>query len=131
MCPGYLPPWVAGTFPWSTSHHRLARWCPNVQGMDEGAGRGTIRPVTEPVPPAPRFLTLDDVAAELSISRSQTYALVRAGDLPALKIGGRGQWRVERTDLETYIDTVKRDTAAWVAEHPFTAADGDIDEPIG
>lgn len=88
--------------------------------------------------PAPRFLTLDDVAAELAISRSQTYALVRGGDLPALKIGGRGQWRVERTDLETYINTVKRDTATWVTEHPFTGAGADADaevdigdEPVG
>ncbi len=34
---------------------------------------------------------------------------------------------VERTDLETYIDTVKRDTATWVTEHPFTGADADMD----
>ncbi len=84
--------------------------------------------MTEPdLPPAPRFLTLDDVAAELAISRSQTYALFRGGDLPALKIGGRGQWRVERTDLETYIDAVKRHTATWVTAHPFTGGD----EPAG
>ena len=73
--------------------------------------------------PPTRFLTLDDVAAELTISRSQTYALVRGGHLPALKIGGRGQCRVERADLEAYITTVKQDTATWVAQHPFTGAE--------
>ena len=44
-----------------------------------------------------RFLTLGDVADVLNISASQTYALVRSGALPAIKIGGRGQWRVEAT----------------------------------
>lgn len=53
---------------------------------------------------AERFLTLSDVAEILNISASQTYALVRSGSLPAIKIGGRGQWRVERTELESYVD---------------------------
>ncbi|HZB50940.1 MAG TPA: helix-turn-helix domain-containing protein, partial [Mycobacteriales bacterium] len=43
--------------------------------------------------PEDRFLTLSDVADVLNISASQTYALVRSGALPAIKIGGRGQWR--------------------------------------
>lgn len=51
----------------------------------------------------PRFLTLTDVAEELQISSSQTYALVRSGELPAIQIGGRGQWRVEQAMLEKYI----------------------------
>ena len=50
-----------------------------------------------------RFLTLADVAEVLNISASQTYALVRSGELEAIKIGGRGQWRVERDKLESYI----------------------------
>ncbi len=50
-----------------------------------------------------RFLTLDQVAEELATSRAQVYALVRSGELPAIKIGGRGQWRVERFRLEDYI----------------------------
>src|SRR3954451_22138600 len=41
----------------------------------------------------PRFLLLADVAEVLNISSSQAYALVRNGDLDAIKIGGRGQWR--------------------------------------
>src|SRR6478735_5492868 len=51
----------------------------------------------------PRFLTLTDVAEVLNISASQTYALVRSGDLAAIKVGGRGQWRIERSQLEDYI----------------------------
>lgn len=49
-----------------------------------------------------RFLTLDQVADELSTSRAQVYALVPTGELAASKIGGRGQWRVERVRLEEY-----------------------------
>lgn len=54
--------------------------------------------------PQPRFLKLTDVAEELNISQSQTYALVKSGDLPAIQVGGRGQWRVERVKLEEYIE---------------------------
>jgi excisionase family DNA binding protein len=48
-------------------------------------------------------MTLPDVAAELAVSQSQMYALVKSGDLPAIQVGGRGQWRVERVKLEEYI----------------------------
>jgi excisionase family DNA binding protein len=51
----------------------------------------------------PRFLTLDDVAEELVTSRAQVYVLVRSGELEAIKIGGRGRWRVERVKLEEWI----------------------------
>lgn len=51
-----------------------------------------------------QFITLDDVQVVLSISRSQAYALVRTGDLRALRVGGRGQWRVELTELDAYIE---------------------------
>ena len=67
-----------------------------------------------------RFLTLDDVAEELAISRSQAYALVRNGTLPAMKVGGRGQWRVERSRLEQWIDQAHADTQRFVTDHPFT-----------
>jgi excisionase family DNA binding protein len=68
---------------------------------------------------AQRFLQLTDVAEILNISASQTYALVRSGELPAIKIGGRGQWRVERTALEDYIQRCYAETKAFVSAHPF------------
>jgi excisionase family DNA binding protein len=76
----------------------------------------------------PRFLLLADVATELSVSVAQAYALVRSGDLPAIKVGGRGQWRVERSVLEEYIAKAYTDTAEWVRDHPF-GADDDEPEP--
>jgi excisionase family DNA binding protein len=48
-----------------------------------------------------RFLTLADVATELAISVHQAYALVRSGELPAIKVGGH--WRVENVALESFI----------------------------
>jgi excisionase family DNA binding protein len=69
--------------------------------------------------PSERFLTLSDVAEILNISASQTYALVRNGELPAIKIGGRGQWRVERTQLEAYIKRLYSETRDFVEAHPL------------
>jgi len=77
---------------------------------------------------APRFLTLADVAETLNISASQTYALVRSGDLPAIKVGGRGQWRVEATELEAFIARMYSETADFVRTHPL-GRDGSDDEP--
>jgi excisionase family DNA binding protein len=65
-----------------------------------------------------RFLTLADVSEILNISASQAYALVRSGDLAGIQIGGRNQWRVERTKLEEYIDEAYRRTAASLNELP-------------
>lgn len=69
---------------------------------------------------AERFLTLADVAEILNISASQTYALVRSGDLQGIQIGGRNQWRVERSKLEEYIDAAYKRTAANLSEMPAT-----------
>jgi excisionase family DNA binding protein len=66
-----------------------------------------------------RFLQLADVAEELNVSVSQVYHMVRSGELPAIKIGGRGQWRVERAKLEEYIRLKYDETAAWVADNPL------------
>jgi excisionase family DNA binding protein len=70
-------------------------------------------------PEQPRFLQLADVAEILNISSAQAYALVRSGDLPAIKIGGRGQWRVEARVLEEYIQRLYTETREFVATHPL------------
>lgn len=71
----------------------------------------------------PRFLTLDEVAEILNTSNAQIYALVRRGELPAIKIGGRGQWRVETTKLEEYIQRMYAEAEQFVAEHPFAESE--------
>jgi hypothetical protein len=45
--------------------------------------------------------------------------MVRSGELPAIKIGGRGQWRVERAKLEQYIQHKYAETADWVQRNPL------------
>jgi len=69
----------------------------------------------------PRFLTLSDVAEVLNTSSAQVYALVRRGELDAIKIGGRGQWRVESTALEVFIQRMYAETKTFVHEHPLEA----------
>lgn len=64
----------------------------------------------------PRFLTLADVAEILATSTAQVYALVRRGELRALKIGGRGQWRVETVELEKFIQRMYEQTEAETAQ---------------
>ncbi|MDT0532420.1 helix-turn-helix domain-containing protein [Micromonospora sp. DSM 115977] len=71
----------------------------------------------------PRFLLLSDVATELNVSDSQVYHMVRSGELPAIKIGGRGQWRVERARLEEYIERKYAETADWVRSNPLADRD--------
>lgn len=68
-----------------------------------------------------RFLTLADVADILNISASQTYALVRSGELKGIQIGGRSQWRVERTKLEEYIEQAYERAAAAVGDSTVDA----------
>ena len=84
-----------------------------------------------PARPSPRFYALTEVAEVLNISVSQVYALVRRGDLPAIKIGGRGQWRVEDTKLEAYIAQAYETTREFIADHPFVGEDPSAgDEPV-
>jgi excisionase family DNA binding protein len=70
-----------------------------------------------------RFLTLEDVADVLNISTSQAYALVRNRELDAIKIGGRGQWRVERDRLEDYIARMYQQTREFIDQHPYVDSD--------
>ena len=77
----------------------------------------------------PRYLRLDDVAAYLSVSVPQVYALVRSGQLPAVKIGGRGQWRVDRQKLDAYLEKLEEETAKWTKAHPLNPKDRPEPDP--
>jgi excisionase family DNA binding protein len=79
---------------------------------------------------SPRFLTLTDVAEVLNTSSAQVYALVRREDLKAIKIGGRGQWRVEATELEAYIQRAYTETKSFIDAHPFEEADHQTGDPV-
>jgi excisionase family DNA binding protein len=72
---------------------------------------------------SPRFLTLPDVAEILNTSMAQVTALVRRGELRALKLGGRGQWRVETTELEAFIERMYAETQAHLRDQGRTPAE--------
>lgn len=74
----------------------------------------------------PRFSTLAEVAEVLSTSERQVYALVRRGELKAIRIGGRGQWRVESSELEAYIERQYADTRSYLDSHPFSESAEDL-----
>ncbi len=80
---------------------------------------------------ARRFIPLTEVSEILDISAAQAYALVRSGDLPAIKVGGRGQWRVETVELEAYIQRMYTETRELVTTRSDldTADDGPGDAP--
>lgn len=83
-----------------------------------------VRPETAPASRIePRLLKLEDVAVILNVRLAQVYALVRSGDLPAVKLGGRGVWRVDRQKLEEFLEQAHTDTASWVREHPLASSD--------
>lgn len=63
---------------------------------------------------AARFLTLAEVAEILNTSQAQIYALVKRNELRAIKIGGRGQWRVENDQLEAFIQRMYAEREAEV-----------------
>ncbi len=64
----------------------------------------------------PRFLLLADVAEQLNIQVRHARALVNSGELPAIKVGGRGQWRIEATEFEAYIQRKYAETRALLEE---------------
>src|SRR2546423_13575040 len=66
-----------------------------------------------------RFLQMSDVAEELSVTLSQVYHMVRSGELPAIKVGGRGQWRIERAKLEEDIERKYGETGPRGQKNPL------------
>jgi excisionase family DNA binding protein len=63
--------------------------------MDEIAGAA----------PLGRFLSVADTAELLSVTVEEAFALVRSGELPAIRVGANGPWRIERSVLEAFIDS--------------------------
>ncbi|MDP9806701.1 excisionase family DNA binding protein [Trueperella bonasi] len=51
-----------------------------------------------------RFLTIADVAEYLNVSAGQVRTLIKNGELPAIQVGGRGQWRIEDVKLAEYVE---------------------------
>lgn len=76
-------------------------------------------------------MTLAEVAEDLVTTKAQVYALVRHGDLPAVKFGGRGQWRVERGRFEAWLEDKHAETRRFIAENPYPGGGLDDDGDAG
>lgn len=50
---------------------------------------------------APAFLTMDEVLGYLRVTSRTIYRLIKAGDLPAVRIGR--QWRFRQSDLDAWL----------------------------
>lgn len=48
-----------------------------------------------------RWLTLDELAGYLKLSRSKLYRLAQRGEVPASKVGS--QWRFDRHEIDDWI----------------------------
>ena len=76
-----------------------------------GAPAAALSPCPRRTRPTNAFLTIPQTAEELATSQAQVLAPVKRGDLPAIKLGGRGQWRIESAKPETFIEQTYEETA--------------------
>jgi len=56
------------------------------------------------------YMSLEDVADMLGVTYQLIYRLVRAGELPAIRLGKL--YRVSKTDLMEYLESNKRSMAS-------------------
>ena len=77
------------------ANNTLAKYMPyhQVEGVSYRLGRRRVVDQTVPI------RGLD--APAVPITRPGVIDV--RGDLPAIKVGGRGQWRVEKSEIEAYI----------------------------
>ena len=66
----------------------------------------------------PRFLSLADITEILQVPMSTVRALVRSGEIRAIQVGGKGTWRVERSEFEAYIKRCYAETEARISDSP-------------
>ncbi len=62
-----------------------------------------------------RFPTTEQVAEELNVSVNRGRALLKAGDLRGIQVGGRNVWRIAAADVESYIAEAYKVTAERIA----------------
>ena len=53
------------------------------------------------------ILTVPEVAALLKVAQKTLYTMVQRNEIPAFKV--RGQWRLKRLDIDSWIEKQKGD----------------------
>ncbi|USR79665.1 helix-turn-helix domain-containing protein [Arcanobacterium pinnipediorum] len=66
-----------------------------------------------------KFLTIADVAENLSVSAGQVRTLIKNGELSAIQVGGRGQWRISENAVEEYIQAAYEKTREKISSNSF------------
>lgn len=64
------------------------------------AQRGSVMAEAQPFA-AGRLLTVAEVAAAMRVSNMTVYRLIKAGDLPAVRVGKN--YRIREADVERYL----------------------------
>jgi excisionase family DNA binding protein len=54
-----------------------------------------------------RLLTVNETATLLGCSRANVYALIDAGELPVISVGKSRGYRIDRQDIEQFIERRK------------------------
>jgi excisionase family DNA binding protein len=67
--------------------------------------------VTNTTPPLPQYVTVDEIAAELRLSRMTVYRMIHKGELPAARVGGRN-FRVRTSDYDAYKAGLQEEAVA-------------------
>ncbi|WP_320068345.1 helix-turn-helix domain-containing protein [Micromonospora sp. RTGN7] len=67
-------------------------------------GAGGIPTTATPAPVGRAVYTVAETAHLLSLSLGSTYALVRSGDIPAIKLGGR--WLIPKRRLHEWLNNL-------------------------
>lgn len=81
------------------------------QERADDAGPAIIDDMTgEETDDVTRFLTVGDAAEVLSVAPGDVIGLIETGELPAIRVGRPGAWRIERVELEAYIEAMYEET---------------------
>lgn len=51
--------------------------------------------------PSDKWLTIDELASYIKISRTKLYGMAQRGEIPASKIGS--QWRFDREEIDLWM----------------------------
>lgn len=92
---------------------------PGAAKMDDAEGRSTENR-------GRRFLTIEQVAEELNVGLPTVRALLTAGELRGIQVGGRGLWRVGTADLEQYITNAYAQAAERIARGELADAEASL-----
>jgi excisionase family DNA binding protein len=76
---------------------------------------------SDPTPISRAVYTVVEVAEMLDLSPGSTYALVRAGEIPAKKMGGR--WVIPKRRFHTWLDELPQTGDAEIPARGLTQGD--------